>query len=304
MWLAIVMHSRSGAPPSTASATPAPTTQAAVARSEPAPVQQSTADSAAAKAELNPTTLSPTPTTQPQAAQPAPKPAPPTVTPVPPTPTPEPPKVIVVNGGTTGVALRDAPGTGERVRVLRDGERLERVGDEEPFTAEKRWWKVRDAEAREGWAATNYLLRETDVDERARFLEYGRKLWRLASQSDKSSTELFTAMKNTSTQAQLVNTFSIAQRNAKTQAELQAAASETSTSDRGRKARQALIDVLGDRKVTAERIVRAIATGTQRDLDAASQAISASQTGMVRFAGEFVILALELRVDYEAEFKE
>jgi len=187
---------------------------------------------------------------------------------------------------------------------MKDGEVLERAGEEEQLAAERRWWRVRDSEGREGWTAVPFLLRETDVEDRAQFLKYGRALWRIGRASDRSNTEMFEAISRASTNAQAVAVLNRANQNAKSQAELASDARSVEVPERGKKAQQSLVDMTSNLRVAAERISTAILSGRQGEIDSAKRAVEATQAGTIRFAAEFVVLALDLRVEYETEFKD
>jgi len=97
---------------------------------------------------------------------PAPTPAP--VATVAPTPMPtpaipaaltQPPastKLMVSNVGTDGLSLRKAPGSGDRIKVWREGTEMVDLGQRTDLNG-KSWRQVRDPDGSVGWAAADFL---------------------------------------------------------------------------------------------------------------------------------------------------
>jgi hypothetical protein len=65
-------------------------------------------------------------------------------------------RLVVRGAGAEGVSFRSAPGTGGRLKVLKDGDELTAVG-EELQVAGRSWTRVKDANGTEGWVASEFL---------------------------------------------------------------------------------------------------------------------------------------------------
>jgi len=78
------------------------------------------------------------------------------VSPMLPTPTVAPPPRLVITGsGGAGLSLRKTPGTGERLKVLKDGAELTVLGAAQQATGHS-WVPVKDQDGTEGWVAAQF----------------------------------------------------------------------------------------------------------------------------------------------------
>jgi hypothetical protein len=64
--------------------------------------------------------------------------------------------LVVIRAGTEGVRLRDAPGSGDALKTLMNGARLEWLGEDRQDSG-RSWRHVRDAEGTEGWIAADLV---------------------------------------------------------------------------------------------------------------------------------------------------
>jgi hypothetical protein len=67
-----------------------------------------------------------------------------------------PARLVVMGAGAEGVSLRTTPGTGDRLKVLKDGDELIAVGEEQ-HAAGRSWQRVTDAGGIEGWVASEFV---------------------------------------------------------------------------------------------------------------------------------------------------
>jgi hypothetical protein len=66
------------------------------------------------------------------------------------------PVLLVVNCPPDGVSLRSSPGTGERIKVWKDGTEVQDFADVRDEAGMK-WRRVRDPDGNEGWIAADFL---------------------------------------------------------------------------------------------------------------------------------------------------
>jgi hypothetical protein len=67
------------------------------------------------------------------------------------------PWLAVAHAGPDGVRLRASPGSGEPLKVVSDGTRLESLREERQ-EAGRSWHRVRDADGVQGWVASEFLM--------------------------------------------------------------------------------------------------------------------------------------------------
>jgi hypothetical protein len=65
-------------------------------------------------------------------------------------------RLVVRGAGAAGLSLRSTPGTGDRLKVLPDGEELIALGEEQQV-AGRSWKLVKDTDGTEGWVAAEFL---------------------------------------------------------------------------------------------------------------------------------------------------
>ena len=89
-------------------------------------------------------------------AQPTSSPVPLPVSPIPSTPTIAPqPRLVIIGSGAAGLSLRKTPGTGERLKVLKDGAELTVLGAAQQAAGHS-WVPVKDHDGTEGWVAAQF----------------------------------------------------------------------------------------------------------------------------------------------------
>jgi hypothetical protein len=214
-------------------------------------------------------------------------------------PTPVPPGMVVVNAGAEGVSLRTTAGDGERLKIWKDGALMLPLGGEIE-AAGRPWKQVRDAEGNEGWMAAEFL-KSVDMQERAAFLDYGKRLWSLALQSDQSDKTMYDALTRFSaSRATLVDVYQSAQANGAAQQRHFASANTVQTTPKGKPIKDALQGLLLERKDTAEKLAKAADTQRTSDIAAVRASQADSQRIGVRFAAQVVTIGSEVGVDLDA----
>ena len=77
------------------------------------------------------------------------------------------PMVAVVGVGVQGLLVRSAPGDGELMSVVDEGTDLNDLGEEREALG-RNWHHIRGEDGRDGWVASDFLLRWDGVDRQAR----------------------------------------------------------------------------------------------------------------------------------------
>lgn len=127
---AVLLAGCAGSPPATPAAVPIP------------PIAQQVAVAPSPAATAEPTS--------------SPGPLPAAAVPSTPTVAPQPRLVIIITGsGGDGLSLRKTPGTGDRLKVLKDGAELTVLGAEQQ-AAGHAWAHVKDQDGTEGWVAAEF----------------------------------------------------------------------------------------------------------------------------------------------------
>jgi hypothetical protein len=65
-------------------------------------------------------------------------------------------RLVVRGAGAAGVSLRSTPGTGDRLKVLKDGDELTALGEDQQ-AAGRLWKRVKDTDDTDGWVAAEFL---------------------------------------------------------------------------------------------------------------------------------------------------